>query len=125
MSETITIKGVSTIRWGTDSVAVITGFLDQGVTLAREPGIKKRVKDEKGFIVSKVFGDDAYKVNIKAVYNGGTPPATGAEITVIRDEGGTTVSNALFVVEKVSWTYGNESELLMDIEAEATTQITS
>jgi hypothetical protein len=114
MAETITTKGATGLRWGVDSVAVITSFITQGVTVNREPGIKKEVKDENGIVIARIFGDDQFKYSIKAIYKGGTPPAQASFITITRNEGGTTVADANAIVEKVSWTYANESELLLD-----------
>jgi hypothetical protein len=130
MAETITTKGVSTLRWGTDGIAVIVtgtaspGYL-QGVTVGQEYATKKVVKDELGFIVSRLYGDLTYKCSIKAIYKGCTPPATGDLLSVKTTYGAADHAIATYVCEKCSWTYANESELLLDIEATSSVGITS
>lgn len=125
MPETITIRGVTGLRWGVDSVAAVTNALTQSASVSREPGIKHEVKDEKGFVVARIYGDDTYKLSMKAVYKGATPPNTGDFMTVVTDVGGTTSSNGDFICEKCSWEYGQDNTLMLSIDAVRSTQITA
>jgi len=107
MSGTPTIKGNSTIIWGTDGLYG-TGTVIK-VSKTRSAEIKK-IKDNKGFTQSKVFYDHATMYDVECLVETSVPDLEMGDVATVDG-----VASCIVEDHKVNWEQEGEAKWTMTV----------